>query len=260
MNNRIIALLTDFGTQDGYVGAIKGKILSDVPDAKVVDISHNIEPFNIKQAAFCLNNSYAFFPEKTIFVAVVDPGVGTRRKGLLIKTAHHYFIGPDNGVFSFIYSREACRVFRIVEEALPWEISHTFHGRDVFSPIACLISNSSNIDNYIEPVTDHLSFIHPFKKVDDQHYILSVLHIDRFGNVIFNFHQKDHNVLGKKSELTIVYEGRKIGGVFKTFGEVKDDELLITWDSTGYLQLAKNMGNAARALNIRTGDEVELIL
>jgi S-adenosylmethionine hydrolase len=260
MNQRIIALLTDFGTKDGYVGAMKGRILTEAPDAEVVDISHNIEPFNIKQAAFCLNNSYAFFPEKTIFVAVVDPGVGTKRQGLLIKTAHHYFIGPDNGVFSFIYSREACRVFRIVEEALPWDISPTFHGRDVFSPIACLISTSSNMDNYIEPVTEHFSFIHPFKKLDDQHYLLSVLHIDRFGNVIFNFHQKDHVVFGQKSEMTIVSKGRKISGILKTFGEVSESELLITWDSTGYLQLAKNMGNASRTLNLRTGDEVELIL
>lgn len=260
MQQKIIALLTDFGTEDGFVGAMKGKILSMAPEADIVDISHDITPFNTRQAAYCLMNCYSFFPEDTIFVIVVDPGVGSPRKGLVLQTANYYFIGPDNGVFSFIYGREAVNAFEIDLNAIPWKVSPTFHGRDIFSPLAALLAKKNKIDRFVLPTKKHKSFIKPIKKIDKNRMRIPVVHIDHFGNVILNFPQEDHSELIKNKKFKVVYREHKFEKIANTFSDVPGGELLLLWDSSGYLQVAKNTGSAAEQLDINLDDEVELVL
>ena len=257
---KVIALLTDFGTEDGYVGAMKGKIVSLASDVRVIDISHEIEPFNIRQAAFCLSNCYSFFPEKTVFVIVVDPGVGTDRKGIVIQTAKYFFIGPDNGVFSFIYEKEAVNSFEINPKAIPWKISPTFHGRDIFSPLAAYISTGKSIRKFLAPSKDNKSFMKPVKMIEEKRYKLPVAHIDHFGNVILNFQKKDYAKLVKSKKFKITFRKFTFKRIQKTFGNVSEGKMLLVWDSSGYMQIAKNEGNAAKELGINLDGEMELIL
>lgn len=260
MQRKIICLLTDFGTEDGYVGAMKGKILSMTPEANIVDISHDIIPFNARQTAYCLLNCYSYFPEGTIFVVVVDPGVGGARKGLVLQTANQYFIGPDNGVFSFILSKEVVNAFEIDLSAIPWKISSTFHGRDVFSPLAALLAKGEKIDKFILATEKHQTFIKSIKKVSQNSYRIPVIHIDHFGNVILNFQQKDQLELIKKRKFKIFYHEYKFNKIFATFSEAPPGELLVNWDSSGYLQIAQNTGNASKKIDITLDDEVELLV
>lgn len=259
MVKRIIALLTDFGTEDGYVGAMKGKIFSIAPEANIVDISHEIKPFNTRQAAFCLTNCYANFPEKTIFVVVVDPGVGTARKGLVIQTANYHFIGPDNGVFSLIYENEAFNSFEILVDALPWKVAATFHGRDVFSPLAALLAGGKSINRFLTATKKHTSFVKPIRKMEKKRFQVPVVHVDHFGNVILNFQRKEYSKM-KAKKFKIVIGDHKFGKIYNTFGEVPQNEFLLMWDSSDYLQIAKNGGSAARELGISTDSEVGLML
>ncbi len=260
MKNRIIALLTDFGTEDGYVGAMKGKILSTAPGVDVVDISHDIEPFNTRQAAFCLSNCYSYFPDKTIFVIVVDPGVGTSRKGLVIQTANYYFIGPDNGVFSFIYGKEAFNSFEIDVDSILWKVAPTFHGRDVFAPLAAFLANGKSINNLITPTKKVVTFIKPIKKMRKNHFRIPVVHIDHFGNVILSLQKKDFSRLVKSKDFRIAYRSYELDKILTTFGEVASGEILLLWDSSDYLQIAKNGGSAAKELHIAVDGEVEMFL
>jgi len=259
MVKRIIALLTDFGTEDGYVGAMKGKILSIAPETDIVDISHEIKPFNIRQAAFCLTNCYAHFPGKTIFIVVVDPGVGTARKGLMIQTANHFFIGPDNGVFSLIYEKEAFNSFEILVDILPWKVAATFHGRDVFSPLGALLATGKGINRFLSATKKHISFVKPIRQVEKKRFHIPVVHIDHFGNVILNFQRKDYSKM-KTKKFGITVDDHKFGKIHNTFGEVSRGEFLLMWDSSDYLQIARNGGSAAKDLGISTDSEVGLIL
>ena len=256
-----IALLTDFGTEDGYPAAMKGRILSLAPQARIVDISHQIEPYNIKQGAFALLNSYRHFPAQTIFIAAVDPGVGTKRKCLAVKTALFWFIGPDNGIFSFIYQLETCEVYSISTQKLPHKISPTFHARDVFAPIAAKLSIQENIAPLLSPIKRVFSFLSVPKKVGDNQYLLEVIHVDHFGNLILNFHQGDLKQKPRTNGLLSVEIGKCVlKGPLLTFGSVESGELVLTWDSSNYLQIAQNTGSAQKRLSLGVGDTLLLRL
>ncbi len=258
MSSHIIALVTDFGSEDGYAAAMKGRILSLTPGVTLVDVSHDITPYNIRQAAFALNNCYPYFPPKTIFVVVVDPGVGTERNGLVIKTSQYYFIGPDNGVFSFIYAREAYQAYRIVLHQMEVTISPTFHGRDVFAPIAAKIAANKNIGNYLAETREVVSFLHPPVRTSEKTFTLEALTIDHFGNIILNFHKKDWQKLGNTPNISVVINDQTLNGIHETFGKTGEGELLLTWDSSDYLQIACNKGNAAERLQFSLTDSIQL--
>ncbi|RMH98751.1 MAG: hypothetical protein D6681_11680 [Calditrichaeota bacterium] len=260
MKPYIIALITDFGTEDGYVGAMHGRILSEFPEAQVVHITHQIRPFDVRQAAFCLNNCYPYFPDKTVFVVVVDPGVGTERKGLVVKTSRHYFVGPDNGVFSFVYHREGYRAYEILPEKLPGEISPTFHGRDIFARLAAWLAAGKNVGQYLAPISEGYSFLKPYQVVGDRELLLEVLHVDHFGNLILNFHQTDWLNFDSPDDLSVDIGDHRIRGLHHTFGAVPEGQPVLNWDSSGYLQIAINGGNAARELNCTVGDQLRLRL
>jgi len=260
MKHPIIALLSDFGTEDGYVGAMKGRILSELPEAAVVDISHDIKPYDIRQGAFCLNNSYPNFPDKTVFVAVVDPGVGTERKGIVVKTSQHYFVGPDNGIFSFVTHREGYQASEIMLKAFSEEVSHTFHGRDVFARIAAWIGGGKDIKKFLNPLREVVSFLKPPHKNNDNEFILEVIHVDHFGNLILNFQKNDLLGYEDTSGVTLKIKEFELHRIHETFGMVPRGELLLCWDSSGFLQIAQNMGNAAEKINSSVGDQLRLII
>ncbi|MCB0285137.1 MAG: SAM-dependent chlorinase/fluorinase [Calditrichaeota bacterium] len=255
-----IALLTDFGSEDGYVGAMKGRILTEFPGTTLVDISHAIRPYDIRQAAFCLNNSYPYFPEKTVFVVVVDPGVGTSRQGIVIKTSQYYFVGPDNGVFSYVFHREGYQAFRIDLNALPDDIANTFHGRDVFARIGAWLAAGKLPENVLSPQKSVQSFIKIPHKTAGNRMNLEVLHIDHFGNLVLNLHRQDWQVLESPETYRLVIKHLEFTTIRETFGDVPSGELLLLWDSSGYLQISKNQGDAAKTLQVNVGETAQLIL
>lgn len=260
MKHAIIAMITDFGTEDGYVGAMKGRIKGAMPGVDVIDISHEIDPYNIRQGAFCLHNSYPFFPDKTVFMVVVDPGVGTHRRGIVLKSSQHWFVGPDNGVFSFVYQREGVQVFEINLDAVADHIAPTFHGRDVFAPVAARLAAGESMGDLLRPAGDPVSFLSEPRRLSEREFALEILHVDHFGNLILNFHRSDWETLDHAADFTIQLKGVHLTGLRETFGEADQGELLLTWDSTGYLQIAVNRGQAARRLGSVAGDEARLCL
>jgi S-adenosylmethionine hydrolase len=257
---KLVTLLTDFGTADGYVGAMKGVLLRNVPDVQIIDISHEIAAFSYRQAAFALLN-YAFeYPPNTVHIVVIDPGVGSQRSGLVVETTDHYYIGPDNGVFSFVYLRQAFNAYEIMLSELKSNISSTFHGRDVFAPVAVRILSGEAITNFCQPAQHLSSFYTPYEKLDEKQIRLKVLHIDRFGNLIFNFTRAEWQELGQPENVQVRINHSLLSGIKETFGDVKNQELLLMWDSQDFLQIAQNKGNAAKILCLQEGDCINLKL
>ncbi len=257
-NQTIVTLLTDFGTEDGYAGAMKGVMKNAALDISLVDISHNVEPYNIRQAAFSMLN-YAFqFPPGTIHLVVVDPGVGTNRDCLIVKTDDYYFVGPNNGVFSYILRETGYDAFRIREELFGSNVSPTFHGRDIFAPAVIRIIRGDSLEDFTDPV-DHLtSFYEFFEDLGNDEYRLRIIHVDHFGNLIVNFTMSDWKSLGHPANIRAQINHSFIYGIKKTFAEANMDQLLLTWDSRGFLQIAQNGGNAASALKMKEGDHIIL--
>ncbi len=256
--NPLITLLTDFGTEDGYVGAMKGVIYGDLPNANVVDISHQIEPFNIRQAAFSLLNYAIYYPANTVHVVVVDPGVGTSRKALIVKTENHYFIGPDNGVFSFIYQILDFSVYEIKKTNFDRKVSHTFHGRDIFAPVAVKILKNQSLKSFAEPTNSYVSFYEQYQRFSENKLRLKVVHVDHFGNLILNFNRQDWKNIGQPTETKLLLDRGFLYGIKETFGDEKEGQVLTLWDSSGYLQIAQNKGNASQLLGMAVGDEIEV--
>lgn len=256
----LVTLLTDFGTADGYVGAMKGVLMQSLPNAKLIDISHEITPFNYRQAAFALLNYAFYYPKDTIHIVVVDPGVGSERKGLVVKTSNYYFVGPDNGVFSFVYQKDTFQAYEIDLLKFGSEISATFHGRDIFVPAAVRILKKEKLEDFCHPINHVSSFYEPYSKTNDGRIVLKIIHIDHFGNLILNINKSNWNDLGKPSKVKLQINDFLIFGIKHSFSDVDQGELVFIWDSQGFLQLAQNKGNAASTLQMKVGDTLNLIL
>jgi len=252
----IITLLTDFGFGDPYAGIMKGVILSINPDARIIDISHQTKPGSVYQAAGLLQEAYPFFPKGTIHVAVVDPGVGGDRRPVLVKTKDHFFIGPDNGLFwPIIKTNHQAEIAHLTEtKFFLSDISNTFHGRDIFAPVAAHVSLGVDplkmgpvINN---PVPLHL----PTPEQKGNHLLGQVMRVDHFGNLITNIHIKDmEKLLG--TEPPIIKIGKLIiKGVRNTYSEVNTGETLALIGSSGYLEIAVNQGRACDCIGITSVD------
>lgn len=255
--NRLIAIVTDFGLKDGFVGTMKGVIYGINPQSVIVDISHDISPQNIREGLFVLESSYRYFPEETIFLVVVDPGVGSHRKALLLKAEKYFFIGPDNGIFSFLYKKEKPEIIEITNRdyCLP-EISQTFHGRDIFAPVAGHISKGIDyslmgrkIDNIIL-LPGLVPEILPDKKIMGQ-----IIYIDKFGNLITNITE---NFLNNR-DITIKLKNTIITGLSTSYGEVSPGKPLAIIGSSGYLEIAVNHGNAGDLFCCHGGEKIFLL-
>ena len=273
----IITLTTDFGYDDHYVATMKGVILGINPNATIVDISHSIEPQNILQGAFILSAAYRFFPKQTVHLAIVDPGVGSERQKIIVKTSTAFFVAPDNGILSYVID-ELCSlegistqhteglqkiVFHTGLEAVAitdprfWRhpVSPTFHGRDIFAPVAAALSLGISMYEFGEKVNSlHiLPLPKPFHD-SEGNLVGQILHIDRFGNLITNI--KNIDLPGKG---VIVEAGKHlIQGLSDYYAQ--GTGIMAIVGSSGYLEISLRDGNAGEFLGMNVGDEVRVIL
>jgi S-adenosyl-L-methionine hydrolase (adenosine-forming) len=263
---RIITLLTDFGSQDYFVGAMKGAILSINPSAQIVDITHDIPPQDIQAAAFNLLAGYTAFPCGTIHVAVVDPGVGSRRKPLLIECSGQFFIGPDNGIFSWICEREGKSRAIVIknENFFRHPVSATFHGRDIFAPVAAALSNGVAFEEFGDPVKDYVRLESLAVKTvaGAGHVEARIIHIDRFGNCVTNLTRDHVSDASFKTGAKLSLNGRDIFSFRRFFAEPVDpqSELFCIFGSAGFLEIAAQNSSAASMLDLRRGEPVVLML
>jgi len=257
--NRIITLTTDFGLSDGFVGMMKGVILSLNPNATIVDITHDIAPQNIEQGAFLFANAIKFFPANTIHVVVVDPGVGSARRPIAVQVGETLFVAPDNGVIA--PAIETLKPSpRIVHLNRPqyWlsRVSHTFHGRDLFAPVAAHLSLGVPLESLGEPVSDwvRLSDYAAVWRAGNE-IVGRVMHIDRFGNVITNIGEEMLAGMDR-SQVVVTIRGKTLQGIKPTYATVERGEPIALISSSGHLEIAVREGNAAQGLGVRLGDQV----
>jgi len=237
---QIITLITDFGLKDSFVGVMKGVLYSINPDITVVDVNHNITRHNIQQCAINLKNSYSYFPKGTIHLAIVDPGVGTARHPLIIESNQHYFIGPDNGVFSYIFENNDCTVYRITaNEYFPINVSSSFHGRDVFSPIAAHLSISRNPERFGAVIDEYVSIEIKRPKIDNNNIYGEIVYVDNFGNMMTNIENKD-----VENGDEIFVDDISIGKLSLSYSEGKADTLIAIYGSNGTIEIAMNQESA----------------
>ncbi len=253
-DTNLIALLTDFGTKDYFVGAMKGAILSVNPKALIVDITHEIESQNIAAASFTLRACYENFPVKTIFATVVDPGVGSNRKAILVETDDYYFIAPDNGLLSFLFGKAKKRdVFELTnEEFFARSVSATFHGRDVFAPAAAHLSKGISPDSFGARTKNYVRVREAVpRRISADEIEAEIIHADRFGNLITNLTGADmpENFTLRLNETTI--NKRR-----KFFAEVETSEPFMILGSAGFLEIVAFRDSAKRLLNAEIGQKI----
>ncbi|MEN6608416.1 MAG: SAM-dependent chlorinase/fluorinase [Bryobacteraceae bacterium] len=261
MARGIITLTTDFGISDHFVGLMKGVILGLSPKASIVDITHMITPFEIREAAFVISQAYKRFPAGTVHVVVVDPGVGTSRRPILVEAARQYFVAPDNGVLSMIYSREKHRVRAITAEKFFLKpVSQTFHGRDVFAPVAAHLAKGIEPARFGKLVTDYLRS--PFEKpvrTGKRIWTGTILKIDRFGNLITNFHIDEFPAV-KERPFEMLIGPRRITCLANSYAEQAPGELFLITGSSGYLEVSANQGSAAKMIGCAPGTQADLTI
>jgi len=262
LSDPIITLTTDFGTSDHLVGTMKGVILNINPAARIVDINHHVAPFDILDGALAIANAYKYFPPRTIHVVVVDPGVGTERRPLLVSGEKQYFIAPDNGVLSMIFERESCTVRHITaEHYFLSPVSPTFHGRDVFAPTAAWLAKAWQSEAFGEEITDYVKFTMPKAKPAGQTVKGVVLRVDAFGNLMTNFTAENIPADAVASgDIKLAVNGKEVRKIARTFGDGTTGEPIAVFGSAGYLEIAVNRGSAARTLGVNRGAEVTLDL
>ena len=258
----IITLLTDFGLRDGYPGVMKGVIWKLAPQVHIADISHSIPPQDIFQGALALSRTAPYFPPGTIHVSVVDPGVGTSRRPIGLQLGEHYFIGPDNGLFTFALQRaetagSLIRVYHLDQNSywLP-EVSHVFHGRDIFAPVAGHLANGIPLEKMGTLIHDpiRLKIPHP-EPIQGGGLRGQVIEIDTFGNLSTNL---DKHLLTPLGDLQVHIGNLQIHGLVNTFGDRPLGTLIALYGTSHDLVISIVNGNAARALKVSVGDQVEV--
>lgn len=250
---RVITLLTDFGTRDAYVAAMKGVILGICPEATIVDVTHEVPPQDVRAGAFLLAEAAPYFPEGTIHVAVVDPGVGSARRPIAAETARAHLVGPDNGIFQrFLRSAPLCRA---VEIANPHyrrpDVSSTFHGRDLFAPAAAHLARGVDLSELGPPVHTLAELELPRPRQAPGLVEGEVIHVDRFGNLITNLESRD---LGAVRAVEV--PGAFLSGLSRTYADVEPGALLALIGSGGLLEISVRDGSAAAALGAGRGARV----
>ena len=259
MSNRLITLTTDFGTSDHFAGAMKGVIAAIAPAARVVDITHEITPYNILEGAFVIAQAAPYFPKGTIHLVVVDPGVGSERRAVLAETGGQVFVAPDNGLLTMVLARSANKVRAISNSKLALKnVSRTFHGRDIFAPAAAHLARGVKpaqfgklIDDYVRIETWEPAEIAPnaWRGV--------ILKTDRFGNLITNFHIDEYFAI-ETNPFVVRAGNAQITRLALTFADTERGELAVVVGSSGYLEITANQASAAAELGCGAGAPVEL--
>lgn len=261
MTRPLITLTTDYGTSDVFAAVMKGVILSINPDANVVDITHNVLAHDILDGALAIGSAFKYFPPKTVHVVVVDPGVGTERRPILVAADQHYLIAPDNGVLSSVYEQsESLHVWNLISEHyFRQPLSKTFHGRDIFAPVAAWLTKSWQTSSFGEPITDFVRFSLPKVKVAGDSAKGVVLRVDNFGNLITNITSEQiPALLTANGNLSISVGQAKVTKMVQTFAEGVAGEPVALIGSSGYLEISVNRGNAAKTIGAGRGAEVTI--
>ena len=261
MAQPILTLTTDFGLSDHYVGVMKGVVLGICPRAQIVDICHEVRPFEISEGAYLIAQAYRYFPKKTVHVVVADPGVGTARRPILMEAAGQFFIAPDNGVLSMIYSREKHKIRLISNDQYFLKpVSRTFHGRDIFSPVGAHIAAGVPAAKMGKLIADYLrpAFQKP-ERTGKRTWVGRILKIDRFGNIVTNFHVSDFPDLERR-DFAMNIGPRQIAVLVRNYAESGPGEVFLIEGSSGYIEVSVNQGSAAKVLGCETGAPAELMI
>jgi S-adenosylmethionine hydrolase len=261
----IITLTTDFGSSDHFVGAMKGVILDILPEARIVDICHSVQAFDVLDGALTISQAYSYFPNRTIHVVIVDPGVGTARRPILASSDKYHFVAPDNGVLSLVYAREQRMHVRHItsEHYFLQPVSNTFHGRDIFAPVAAYLAKEVDSMKFGDEVEDYVRFSAPKPKAVDQNRVRGVvLKVDRFGNLITNITPQDVPMLfaAEGKAFKIVVGNCEITKIHSAYAEGAPGEVMGVLGSMGFLEIAANRGAAAQLTGAGKGTDVTIIL
>ncbi|HLZ22714.1 MAG TPA: SAM-dependent chlorinase/fluorinase [Ktedonobacterales bacterium] len=256
----LVALLTDFGTRDGYVGVMKGVMLGIAPDVRLVDLTHEIPPQDVRAAAWVLHTSWRSFPGGTVFLCVVDPGVGTGRRPVALRAGGRFFVGPDNGLFSYVLADTPVERTVVLDKALYHlpTLSATFHGRDIFAPAAAHLARGILLDAAGTPVDPESLVRLPLSQPEWQEDALlgHVLHSDRFGNLITDFGPACTDAILATPEMSMCIAGETIREHCRTFVEGPEEQPFALRDSSGHLMIAVRGGSAAELLGAGVGEAV----
>ncbi len=261
MKRPIISLLTDFGTAEHYASAMKGVILGICPQARLVDISHDVTLYAIPEAAFTLAQAWRCFPLKTVHLVVVDPGVGSSRRPILAEAGGHYFVAPDNGVLTMVLAAEPKHRVREIT-ADQWfrkPVSHTFHGRDVFAPVAAHVARGVAVSKFGKRIGDCVQlpgFSRPAQTTENN-WTGTVLKIDRFGNIITSFDQSFRELLAERPFRICLGSG-VLSRLLSSYAEAPDSEPFAIWGSSGYMEISVGQRSAAQILAVASGSPVLL--
>jgi S-adenosylmethionine hydrolase len=258
----VVALLTDFGVRDHYAGTMKGVVLGICPDATLVDISHDVPPHDVLSAALELAASYRYFPAGTVFLVVVDPGVGSSRRPLAAEAGDYRFVAPDNGVLSAVFKEAPPRrVAELTERrfARP-TVSRTFEGRDRFAPAAGWLAKGTEVKALGRTLTDYVRLAIPDPVVTEHAVRGEVLRVDRFGNLITNIDRRSVERLGRPGEATveILAGDHRVGRLVTTYAEITPGEVCSLFGSTEHLEVAANASSAAETLGLGRGATVSV--
>jgi S-adenosyl-L-methionine hydrolase (adenosine-forming) len=262
----IITLTTDFGLNDHFIGAMKGVILEIAPEAQIIDISHAVQPFDILDGALTISQAYSYYPSGTVHMVVVDPGVGTARRPVILTGDRHLFVAPDNGVLSLVYAREERLSVRHVtaEHYFLQPRSNTFHARDIFSPVAAFLAKGIEPSRFGEEITDYVRFGAPRPKPVDERTLRGVvLKVDRFGNLITNITPQDAPQLFEATPLPFkIAIGTKAQAtrMCTSYADGAPGEVFGILGSMGFLEVAANRGSAFQLLGAGKGSEVNVVM
>lgn len=265
MQKPVIALLTDFGTTSHYVGLMKGVISGICPKANIIDLWHNIEPQNIRQAAFILKTSYSYFPEGTVFCCVVDPGVGSERKVLVLKSDKYFFVFPDNGLLDYVLQDNDENTLLIPSNKYNLEsISCTFHGRDIFAPVAANIANGEKISgNNVNQ--DDIVHLEKLKEIISKNKITGeIIFADKFGNLITSISKDSISKISESDEICNTNIKIRIGDVMinklsLTYSDVNIGDYIAYIGSANYLEIGIRNGNANKEIGVCNAVEIEIV-
>jgi S-adenosylmethionine hydrolase len=294
----MITLTTDFGMRDGYVPAMKGTILSIHPEARLVDVTHEIDPQDVMEAAFVLRTTVPYYPPGTVHCVVVDPGVGTDRRAVALRVDDQFFVGADNGLFALLLDEKEPDALVELDEPSAWRTevpSRTFHGRDIFAPVAAHLDAGRSLDDVGSPIDDLKPLRWAMPIIDSASVEGYVMHVDRFGNCITNIRRKtllrtglngdrpspagasaadeasaeaptgatdegaDRTPVGDLPALKAYVGNAVLRGLHETYGSVADGDPVLLFGSSGFLEVAVNAGSAAELLDIRKGDSIKVV-
>lgn len=262
MSRRIITFLTDFGNEGGYPAVMKGVVLKLNPNCRVMDITHHVSPQDVEEAAFVLTNCCSYFPDQTIHVVVVDPGVGSERKPILVETEQYWFVGPDNGVFSFVYSMDGFKkVWEITNRRYFLQpVSSTFHGRDIFSPVAAHLSLGVPAGRLGRELNEFVLLKGLQPKLREGVIKARIIQIDHFGNLISNVSKDLFGRFVGDQPFSIVVGQTMIHKLAQSYADGRDGEVMALFGSSQWLEISVKNGNCQRELGMQRGAELDVVL